>query len=586
MQLFHCDKPYNLDEAAARRGTPRRKRKDSRTTAYELTIRIPEEHRRHFGRKKKLTRVVFALNKKVDLKGQVRAFEEEKNAVLDLALEARGGGSLDAAAWAAMPFGEYAERYVERRVGVIADVYGLSRLSTSGGSEDLAIADTYLEDGLGSVSAVLREGGAVAASLSYSPWGEEEPATESLPGYGDRFERPHYGYNAEPTSPEGGLQYLRARWYDPAMGAFGSRDSLLGDAADPATLNRYAYAEGNPVAACDPTGHAAKRRYDPRLNIQKPLATIRKKSKAPGSAAKIGVGKVVADIASRTTRAVSAAIRYGKASAGKSVVAKGARVVAAVPPSSSRRASSSAHIAYAQKRRALVNQLFCGTAAPLYDRSAAAGATPTIRYNRDDAIRFAKEYASDLSDGGQALEMLEVWWKYGRSKDYPSFEQNCANFASQVLHAGGLPMTDDWHAWERWGAPPTSSMTFNKFWEWTTAWTVAQDQYEYFSDEANGMTESKVVDLSFNPRGDTDKEDITFDDWDKKWDGYGIQKGDLMFFYNGEGAPPHAAVVSRIDETGIYYAANSNRRFDENLEGALNRGSWEEGVFIVRIKDR
>lgn len=61
MQLLHCDKPYNLDEAAARRGTPRRKRKDSRTTAYELTIRIPEEHRRHFGGKKKLTRVVFAL---------------------------------------------------------------------------------------------------------------------------------------------------------------------------------------------------------------------------------------------------------------------------------------------------------------------------------------------------------------------------------------------------------------------------------------------------------------------------------------------------------------------------------------------
>lgn len=145
--------------------------------------------------------------------------------------------------------------------GGLADVYGLSRLSTSGGNESLAIADTYLEDGLGSVSAVLREGGAVAASLSYSPWGEEELATESLPGYGDRFERPHYGYNAELTSPGGGLQYLRARWYDPSMGAFGSRDSLLGDAADPATLNRYAYAEGNPVASCDPTGHESRVKY-------------------------------------------------------------------------------------------------------------------------------------------------------------------------------------------------------------------------------------------------------------------------------------------------------------------------------------
>lgn len=151
--------------------------------------------------------------------------------------------------------------------GGLADVYGLSRLSTSGGSENLAIADTYLEDGLGSVSAVLREGGAVAASLSYSPWGEEELATESLPGYGDRFERPHYGYNAELTSPEGGLQYLRARWYDPSMGAFGSRDTRLGDAADPATLNRYAYAGGNPVAACDPTGHVTA--YKNRLSSQR-----------------------------------------------------------------------------------------------------------------------------------------------------------------------------------------------------------------------------------------------------------------------------------------------------------------------------
>lgn len=90
---------------------------------------------------------------------------------------------------------------------------------------------------------------------------------ESLPGYGDRFERPHYGYNAEQSSPEGGLQYLRARWYDPSMGAFGSRDSLLGDAADPATLNRYAYAGGNPVAACDPTGHV--RAYKNRLSSQR-----------------------------------------------------------------------------------------------------------------------------------------------------------------------------------------------------------------------------------------------------------------------------------------------------------------------------
>ena len=64
--------------------------------------------------------MVFTLNKKVDLRGQVKAFEEEKNAALALALEREGGGGLDAAAWAAMPFGEYAKRYVDRRAGAIS----------------------------------------------------------------------------------------------------------------------------------------------------------------------------------------------------------------------------------------------------------------------------------------------------------------------------------------------------------------------------------------------------------------------------------------------------------------------------------
>ena len=49
---------------ARRRGLPRRRRKDSRTTAYELTIRVPEEYRTYFDGKKKLTRTVFALSRK------------------------------------------------------------------------------------------------------------------------------------------------------------------------------------------------------------------------------------------------------------------------------------------------------------------------------------------------------------------------------------------------------------------------------------------------------------------------------------------------------------------------------------------
>ena len=45
MKKLRCDKPYDIDEARKKRELPRRRRKDSRTTAYELTIRVPSEYR-------------------------------------------------------------------------------------------------------------------------------------------------------------------------------------------------------------------------------------------------------------------------------------------------------------------------------------------------------------------------------------------------------------------------------------------------------------------------------------------------------------------------------------------------------------
>ena len=90
MKKLRCDKPYDIDEARRKKGLSRRKRKDARTTAYELTIRVPEEYRTYFDGKKKLTRTVFALNKKDDLKDQITAFEDEKNTELERKQEERG----------------------------------------------------------------------------------------------------------------------------------------------------------------------------------------------------------------------------------------------------------------------------------------------------------------------------------------------------------------------------------------------------------------------------------------------------------------------------------------------------------------
>lgn len=71
-----CDKPYDLDAMDKRRGKPRRRRKDSHTTAYELTIRLSREQASLIG-KRKYVRVVYARNKRDDLARQCAAFEEE-----------------------------------------------------------------------------------------------------------------------------------------------------------------------------------------------------------------------------------------------------------------------------------------------------------------------------------------------------------------------------------------------------------------------------------------------------------------------------------------------------------------------------
>ena len=51
-----------------------------------------------------------------------------------------------------------------------------------------------------------------------------------------------------------GLYYLRARYYDPALGRFLGRDPFTGFTTIPQTQNRYPYVLNNPALLIDPTG--------------------------------------------------------------------------------------------------------------------------------------------------------------------------------------------------------------------------------------------------------------------------------------------------------------------------------------------
>ena len=70
-----------------------------------------------------------------------------------------------------------------------------------------------------------------------------------------------FGYNGRDGVVTGrnGLIYMRARYYSPEHRRFVNADVIPGEISNAITLNRYAYANGNPVSNVDPFGLSAER---------------------------------------------------------------------------------------------------------------------------------------------------------------------------------------------------------------------------------------------------------------------------------------------------------------------------------------
>ncbi|WP_145423689.1 RHS repeat-associated core domain-containing protein [Symmachiella dynata] len=61
-------------------------------------------------------------------------------------------------------------------------------------------------------------------------------------------------YSGEAFDSRIGMQYLRARWYDPNSGRFNHLDPFSGNLRTPQSLHKYLYTHGDPVNGWDPTG--------------------------------------------------------------------------------------------------------------------------------------------------------------------------------------------------------------------------------------------------------------------------------------------------------------------------------------------
>jgi len=137
--------------------------------------------------------------------------------------------------------------------------YGLQRISENQIISSTWTPSFYVYDGGGSVRQLTNAAGVITDEYLYDAYGNSFTKTGTTPNI--------YLYRGEHFDSDLGLYYLRARWYNPQTGRFLSRDSLEGNATDPASLHKYLYANGDPINLYDPKGREAEISYGMRVNI-------------------------------------------------------------------------------------------------------------------------------------------------------------------------------------------------------------------------------------------------------------------------------------------------------------------------------
>ena len=121
------------------------------------------------------------------------------------------------------------------------------------GEETNGSFKVYHFDYRGSTVAITDINGNVTDRFEYDTYGELTSRT----GSSDVI----FLYNGRDgvVTDTNGLIYMRARYYSPELRRFVNADILAGDITNAVTLNRYAYANANPVSMIDPKGREAGR---------------------------------------------------------------------------------------------------------------------------------------------------------------------------------------------------------------------------------------------------------------------------------------------------------------------------------------
>jgi RHS repeat-associated protein len=108
----------------------------------------------------------------------------------------------------------------------------------------------YHRDNQSSPRLITNLSGKVTASYSYSAYGVPRVSGSVPP-----FLPTSFFFGDQPYATEAGIYLFGGRAYDPRMGRFLSPDEINPAPGSPQFLNRYSYAQDNPMSMVDPDGH-------------------------------------------------------------------------------------------------------------------------------------------------------------------------------------------------------------------------------------------------------------------------------------------------------------------------------------------
>ncbi len=176
-----------------------------------------------------------------------------------------------------------------------------------------------------------------------------------------------------------------------------------------------------------------------------------------------------------------------------------------------------------------------------YGLSPVRNVSNSVKYDRKKVKKYIKQ------------------WVYKRNNAFIDCKKNdCTNFVSQCLCAGGLRMYYNWRCTKK---------RRGKGFDYTHSWTLAEGLFDHIRQNLSDTT------CFFASKYSQVKNKISK-----------LDAGDLLFFYKKASKKiSHASVINFIKNGIVYYAQHSDDYYQKNLKDLMKQNKYQ--IYVVHISN-